>query len=392
MAKSNHKDFDNKKDAIAFLKKNALMSVGWPEGGQKKVAIYWNGRLHVEKAETKKIWGSSMNDVQAAKELVAAVKELTALTVPERHQKAIALDTLKLSDAGVKIMGGMTKEEARAFLKKIGYSDSKIRRLEASGRTARVDRKIVTVDWNDTKSIKNAERQKARLENAGYSLIQTTGGLFTTKLFYEKSASRTADLSLDRFPHFVKYYEKVAREVQRIRGMNEVTMSVGKRDNTIALHLEYGDEYFGDLQVWLRETGTWPEVDWEIGIWKDRTQVAHKKGSYVMKNKNSKHEAYRQLSAILKKLKVASRTAADPDIEAVAEVVREEGFMGLKVGRALKALGMKNVDFKTYDPPMPGAMWKMKNRRGKTIAIVNKKYVNPGSKDIVVGQLVVGYL
>lgn len=59
IAKSNHKEFDNKKDAIAFLKKNALMSVGWPEGNKKKVAIYWNGRLHVENAETKKIWGST---------------------------------------------------------------------------------------------------------------------------------------------------------------------------------------------------------------------------------------------------------------------------------------------------------------------------------------------
>jgi hypothetical protein len=57
-AGSNHRDFDNKKDAIAFLKKNALMSVGWPEGRKQKVAIYWNGRLHVEDAKTKKYWGA----------------------------------------------------------------------------------------------------------------------------------------------------------------------------------------------------------------------------------------------------------------------------------------------------------------------------------------------
>ncbi len=55
-----------------------------------------------------------------------------ALSVPERHQKNIAIKTLKMSDLGAKIMGGMTKAEAREFLKSIGWSDSKIRRLEAS--------------------------------------------------------------------------------------------------------------------------------------------------------------------------------------------------------------------------------------------------------------------
>ena len=67
-----------------------------------------------------------------ARELVAVARELTALSVPERHQRAIALKTLKMNDAMANVMGGMNKDEARAFLKKIGYSDSKIRRLEAS--------------------------------------------------------------------------------------------------------------------------------------------------------------------------------------------------------------------------------------------------------------------
>ena len=38
------------------------------------------------------------------------------LTVFERHQRRIALATLKMSDAGALIMGGMTKDEARKFL------------------------------------------------------------------------------------------------------------------------------------------------------------------------------------------------------------------------------------------------------------------------------------
>jgi hypothetical protein len=53
------------------------------------------------------------------------------LSVPEQHRKKIAINTLKMSDAGARIMGGMTKEEARNFLKEIGYSDNQIRKLEA---------------------------------------------------------------------------------------------------------------------------------------------------------------------------------------------------------------------------------------------------------------------
>ena len=38
------------------------------------------------------------------------------LSVPERHQLRIARDTLRMSDAGARIMGGMTKEEARRVI------------------------------------------------------------------------------------------------------------------------------------------------------------------------------------------------------------------------------------------------------------------------------------
>jgi hypothetical protein len=53
-----------------------------------------------------------------------------ALSTPEQHQKKIALSTLKMNDVGANIMGGMTKEQARAFLKRIGYSDARIADLE----------------------------------------------------------------------------------------------------------------------------------------------------------------------------------------------------------------------------------------------------------------------
>ena len=57
--------------------------------------------------------------------------------------------------------------------------------------------KTVIVDWTDLKSIKVAERQKARLENDGYTLIGTKApvGGNAAKLIYRKSAnSRTTPL------------------------------------------------------------------------------------------------------------------------------------------------------------------------------------------------------
>ncbi len=40
------------------------------------------------------------------------------LTVPEKHQLKIARQTLRMSDIGARIMGGMTKPEAREFIRK----------------------------------------------------------------------------------------------------------------------------------------------------------------------------------------------------------------------------------------------------------------------------------
>lgn len=38
------------------------------------------------------------------------------LSVPEQHQLNIARKTLKLSDAGAIVLGGMSKDEARAVI------------------------------------------------------------------------------------------------------------------------------------------------------------------------------------------------------------------------------------------------------------------------------------
>lgn len=58
------------------------------------------------------------------------VEEERTLGVPEQHQKRIAIQTLKMHDAAVGVMGGMDKDEAREFLKSIGWSDAKINQVE----------------------------------------------------------------------------------------------------------------------------------------------------------------------------------------------------------------------------------------------------------------------
>ena len=63
-------------------------------------------------------------------ERLKEVLKLYELTVPQKHQLKIAKDTLKMPDAMVGVMGGMNKDQARKFLKSIGWKDSQIKKLE----------------------------------------------------------------------------------------------------------------------------------------------------------------------------------------------------------------------------------------------------------------------
>ena len=47
------------------------------------------------------------------------------LSVFDKHQLRIARKTLKMSDVGVLVMGGMTKQEARIIIKKFTGKDIK---------------------------------------------------------------------------------------------------------------------------------------------------------------------------------------------------------------------------------------------------------------------------
>lgn len=47
------------------------------------------------------------------------------LSVPDQHRLAIARKTLKMNDAMVAILGGMTKEEARKVIKELTGKEPK---------------------------------------------------------------------------------------------------------------------------------------------------------------------------------------------------------------------------------------------------------------------------
>ena len=50
----------------------------------------------------------------------------------------------------------------------------------------------IHVDWNSLKSIELAERAKAKLENDGWSQINSFGGLNTSALIYAENAQPAA--------------------------------------------------------------------------------------------------------------------------------------------------------------------------------------------------------
>jgi hypothetical protein len=76
--------------------------------------------------------GEYVEIVEAVASDEEPLEEKDKLSVPQKHQLAIAKKTLKMSDAGATVMGGMNKKEAVDFLKSIGYSDARIKKMSES--------------------------------------------------------------------------------------------------------------------------------------------------------------------------------------------------------------------------------------------------------------------
>ena len=64
-------------------------------------------------------YGESLDRSAVIDSVLRDVLTERTLTVPEKHQLRIAYSTLKMSDVGARIMGGMTKDEARDVIRRL---------------------------------------------------------------------------------------------------------------------------------------------------------------------------------------------------------------------------------------------------------------------------------
>jgi hypothetical protein len=109
-------------------------------------------RLHFRPSDFK-----TSAEEQAARETLKKIDEIRRRnpSVPEQHQIKIARATLRMSDIGARIMGGMTKDEARAVLQKHGIRASNPRRR--SRRNPKPEELTQAVELYETFQGKRAE-------------------------------------------------------------------------------------------------------------------------------------------------------------------------------------------------------------------------------------------
>lgn len=88
-------------------------------GNKEKENMKTLEQFRLEVAGAQKAYKQGMQKDRIIDE--AQVQKKKSLSVPDQHRKKIALQTLKMSDSGARIMGGMSKDEARSYLKSIGH-------------------------------------------------------------------------------------------------------------------------------------------------------------------------------------------------------------------------------------------------------------------------------
>lgn len=87
---------------------------------RKDGRTHWNQKdWNVMARTVNKLWPISKNP-----------RRRSEYDVPTQHQIKIARSTLKMSDAGARIMGGMTKDQARTLLKRLGLYTRDIKRID----------------------------------------------------------------------------------------------------------------------------------------------------------------------------------------------------------------------------------------------------------------------
>lgn len=123
------------------------------------------------------------------------------LTVPEQHQLRIAKDTLKLADAMVGVMGGMTKAEARAIVRRylgekaLAFYDAPPVDNPPAGEPvclSHVTTRSATQEWYETAS-GHAKLRAQQLRAAGFKVTVSAMGGQVTPLGAMKLTLLTVD-------------------------------------------------------------------------------------------------------------------------------------------------------------------------------------------------------
>jgi DNA-directed RNA polymerase subunit M/transcription elongation factor TFIIS len=81
------------------------------------------------------------------------LKESRELSVPEKHQLRIAYDTLKMNDVMARVMGGMTKDEARAVIKRLTgrtVKESAVETKASLSKTETINADVIHIFLADT--------------------------------------------------------------------------------------------------------------------------------------------------------------------------------------------------------------------------------------------------
>jgi len=107
------------------------------------------------------------------------------IPVCEDHRNKVKKQIEKINDDEVMAVRDIPQEKPKSANLEIPMNPRTAfeQALEKQGVT---ELKEIKINWDDPRSITKAEREKLRLENAGYSLVQTEGGFTTTTLIYKR--------------------------------------------------------------------------------------------------------------------------------------------------------------------------------------------------------------
>lgn len=145
------------------------------------------------------------------------------------------------------------------------------------------------------------------------------------------------------------------------------------------------NQYGRDWTAWNKTRGSAKDI---IALWVETN------GNKSMSESDVRKQIMDKLDRLgvdeLMKVRQMLRISSDAVLESVADVVKNNSFMGLL--RPLENLNIGKVSMVEPEPQLPYGFWRIRTRSGKTIIVISRNGASPSGSDIVVGNFVVGYL